>query len=215
MEAATQGDPGGFGGRGKLRIGHGEAEVYRSHGRRVDICSEGDIRLFSRRIVQVRLSPPMFGASPPRLPQPVTLFLLPKFSMMGFASAVEPLRSANRMSGRALYTWHILSKDGGPVTASNGIPVVPEAGIEKTERCETLILCGGLDVHLYRDKGVFAWLRRLDRQGADLDGQPRARPRRPPRRLSLHHPLGGPRRLPRGVPEHRGHDRAVRNRPQP
>ena len=73
----------------------------------------------------------MFGAPPPRLPQPVTLFLLPKFSMMGFASAVEPLRSANRMSGRALYTWHILSKDGGPVTASNGIPVVPEAGIEK------------------------------------------------------------------------------------
>jgi transcriptional regulator GlxA family with amidase domain len=110
----------------------------------------------------------MFGTSPPRLPQPITLFLLPKFSMMGFASAIEPLRSANRMSGRALYTWHILSKDGAPVIASNGIPVVPEAGIEKVERCETLILCGGLDVHLYRDKSVFAWLRRLDRQGADI-----------------------------------------------
>jgi len=51
----------------------------------------------------------MFGALPNRLPQPVTLFLLPKFSMMGFASAIEPLRSANRMSGRALYSWHILS----------------------------------------------------------------------------------------------------------
>jgi transcriptional regulator GlxA family with amidase domain len=88
--------------------------------------------------------------------------------MLGFASAFEPLRSANRMSGRALYSWHILSKDGSPVTASNGIPVVPEAGIEKVERCETLILCGGLDVHLYRDKSVFAWLRRLDRQGADI-----------------------------------------------
>jgi len=110
----------------------------------------------------------MFGTPPPRLPQPITLFLLPKFSMMGFASAIEPLRSANRMSGRALYTWHIPSKDGAPVIASNCIPVVPEAGIEKVERCETLILCGGLDVHLYRDKSVFAWLRRLDRQGADI-----------------------------------------------
>lgn len=64
----------------------------------------------------------MFGAPPTRLPQLITLFLLPKFSMMGFASAIEPLRSANRMSGRALYTWHILSKDGEPVTARAPIP---------------------------------------------------------------------------------------------
>ena len=77
----------------------------------------------------------MFGASSLRLPQPIALFLLPKFSMMGFASAIEPLRSANRMSGRELYTWHILSKDGTPVMASNGIPVVPEAGIDDAERC--------------------------------------------------------------------------------
>jgi transcriptional regulator GlxA family with amidase domain len=110
----------------------------------------------------------MFGAVPTHLPQPITFYLLPKFSMMGFTSAIEPLRSANRMSGQSLYTWHIVSKDGKPVAASNGILVIPESGIDRVDRCETLILCAGLDVHLYRDKAVFAWLRRLDRQGADI-----------------------------------------------
>ena len=39
--------------------------------------------------------------------------------MMAFTSAVEPLRSANRMSGRELYRWEVYTIDGGPVTASD------------------------------------------------------------------------------------------------
>ena len=43
--------------------------------------------------------------------------LLPGFSLMGFISAVEPLRVANRFRG-GLYRWHLLSVDGGPVLAA-------------------------------------------------------------------------------------------------
>ncbi len=39
--------------------------------------------------------------------------LLPGFSVMGFVSAVEPLRVANRFHAD-LYRWHVLSADGGP-----------------------------------------------------------------------------------------------------
>jgi transcriptional regulator GlxA family with amidase domain len=110
----------------------------------------------------------MFGSVPASLPQRIALFVVPQFAMMGFTSAIEPLRSANRMSGRELYSWHILSKDGQPVTASNGIAVVPEASIAEQPGYSTVIVCAGIDAHLYHDKAVFAWLRRLDRQGVDL-----------------------------------------------
>lgn len=101
-------------------------------------------------------------------PEPIGFLLVPKFSMIAFTTAVEPLRSANRMSGRRLYSWHLFSKDGGPVTASNGIAVTPEGAIASVESFPTMIVCGGIDVHLYHDKAVFSWLRRLARQGARI-----------------------------------------------
>jgi transcriptional regulator GlxA family with amidase domain len=110
----------------------------------------------------------MFGSVPASLPQPIAFFVVPQFAMMGFTSAIEPLRSANRMSGKRLYSWHILSKDGRPVTASNGIAVLPEAAIADAPAYPTVVVCAGIDAHLYADKSVFAWLRRLERKGADL-----------------------------------------------
>ncbi|MBX6322783.1 MAG: GlxA family transcriptional regulator [Rhodospirillaceae bacterium] len=107
----------------------------------------------------------MFGSPPSELPQRIGLFVVPQFAMMGFTSAIEPLRSANRLSGKRLYSWHIVSKDGAPVTASNGIAVVPEASIADPPRFTSLIVCAGIDAQRYDEKPVFAWLRRLDRQG--------------------------------------------------
>ena len=42
--------------------------------------------------------------------------LMPGFSAIGFISAIEPLRVANRFRGE-LYRWHVLSADGGAVLA--------------------------------------------------------------------------------------------------
>lgn len=110
----------------------------------------------------------MFGTAPSSLPQRIGFFVVPQFAMMGFSSAIEPLRSANRMSGRELYSWHILSTDGKPVAASNGIAVVPEASIADHQPFSTLVVCSGLNAHQYGDRQVFNWLRRLDRQGVDI-----------------------------------------------
>ncbi len=102
------------------------------------------------------------------VPEPVGFLLVPKFSLMAFTSALEPLRSANRMSGRNLYSWRVYSHDGGPVAASSGISMMPDAAISHLAHCPVMIVCAGLDVHLYREKEVFSWLRRLARQGARI-----------------------------------------------
>ena len=52
--------------------------------------------------------------------------LLPEFSFIGFAALVEPLRIANRFKPGA-YQWRMVSANGLPVTASNGIDLHPKA----------------------------------------------------------------------------------------
>ena len=56
----------------------------------------------------------MFSGSSHELPERIGFLIVPRFSMMAFFSAVEPLRIANRLSGRELYSWHIFSSDGTP-----------------------------------------------------------------------------------------------------
>ena len=53
----------------------------------------------------------------------VGFLLVPNFSMVAFSCAIEPLRSANRMSGRELFSWVISSSTGETVIASNGVVV--------------------------------------------------------------------------------------------
>ena len=101
-------------------------------------------------------------------PERIGFLLVPEFSMMALFSAVEPLRVANRLSGRPLYSWHIFSEDGEPVVASNGMSLVAEASIASVERFPCVAVCASFAPERYESKKLLAWLRRLDRQGSEL-----------------------------------------------
>src|SRR5262245_36117393 len=70
--------------------------------------SDSRHRLVCRRPA-LESRPTMFGAPPKELPQKLAFLLVPNFSMIAFTSAVEPLRLANRASGKQLYAWHLFS----------------------------------------------------------------------------------------------------------
>ena len=112
--------------------------------------------------------------SPAHAAAETILFLLvPDFSMIAFTSAIEPLRIANRLSGRRLYEWRLLSRDGEPVSASNGIAIQVGGAVADTEPpgsgvLPAVVLCGGLGSEHYQNRDVLAWLRRWDRRGAQL-----------------------------------------------
>jgi transcriptional regulator GlxA family with amidase domain len=94
-------------------------------------------------------------------PVRIAFFLVPQFSMMSFAAAIEPLRSANRTAGRCLFEWVLASADGAAVTASNGIPVgvggtleelgkpatsaKPADGSPANGRLDMVLVCAGLE----------------------------------------------------------------------
>jgi transcriptional regulator GlxA family with amidase domain len=110
----------------------------------------------------------MFGSAPREFPLRVGLILIPRFSLIAFTAAVEPMRVANRLSGRTLYEWRLFSIDGAPVQSSCGIALHPEGDLPAAEVCKTIVICGGLDIHRFDDKSLFSWLRRIDRQGAEI-----------------------------------------------
>ena len=112
--------------------------------------------------------PVMLGVPSVSFPKQVGFLLIPDFSLMSFSSAIEPLRSANRMSGCDLYRWHLFSVDGQPVEASNGIPFTPHAAIGDIARFSTVIVVAGLEPQNFRDKRTFSWLRQLARHGTQL-----------------------------------------------
>ena len=95
--------------------------------------------------------------------------LLPGFSSMGFISALEPLRVANRFRGE-LYRWHVLCCGGGAVLASNGMSVNAEGGFEALEAGATLLVVAGFDPLTPVTPALIQWLRRLDNDGVTLGG---------------------------------------------
>lgn len=105
-------------------------------------------------------------------PRRFVFLLLDRFTMLSFASAIEPLRIANRMAGRNLYTWSLAGEAGaqGEVTCSNGAAFRLDMGLADLQREDTLLVCGGIDVQRSTTKGIIGWLRREARRGVAMGG---------------------------------------------
>lgn len=101
-------------------------------------------------------------------PVRIGFFLVPKFSMMAFSSAVEPLRVANLIGGRELFRWHVFSRDGQPVEASNGMAVLAEGSIADSPHLSTLFVCASHEPLASIDRALGAWFRRLAVAGTTL-----------------------------------------------
>lgn len=100
-------------------------------------------------------------------PVRVAFLLVPRFSMMAFAAGVEPLRAANRLSGAQLFDWQLVSADGSPVEASNGISVAAQRPLAELGRVDMLITCAGLEApEIERNIKVHHQLRRLAHHGS-------------------------------------------------
>ncbi len=102
----------------------------------------------------------------------IVFFLIPQFTMLPFAAAVETLRIANRMLGYQAYEWRIASLDGQKVMSSSGICLEADTCLADERRYvsgenrpEMAIICSGIDVDQHINKSVNAWLREAYNRG--------------------------------------------------
>jgi hypothetical protein len=86
---------------------------------------------------------------------------------MALASAIEPLRIANRYL-KTPYTWRLLSLDGNAVADDNGILIQPHGSIAEEQALGTVILCADIQPDRYYSHALRTWLHRLKANGTTL-----------------------------------------------
>lgn len=102
-------------------------------------------------------------------PDKILFVLIPNFSMIALSGVIEPMRLANRLSGKTLYTWETASRDGGAVVASNGFSFNADVSVAEVKQTPSnIILCSGIDAHIYKDNAVIGWMRRWAREGSHI-----------------------------------------------
>ena len=96
--------------------------------------------------------------------------LLDGYSMIAFANALEVLRMANLLSGKRLYTWTVASVRGEATPASNGLSIANSGGFTDLDACDTVFVCGGVEVQKAISGVVVQDLRRRAARGQVLGG---------------------------------------------
>ncbi len=71
------------------------------------------------------------------MPLTVTLLVLDGSSIMCVASAVDPLRAANRISGETMFGWRTVSLDGEAPVTTSGLPVAVKRPLRPGRRGPT------------------------------------------------------------------------------
>lgn len=101
----------------------------------------------------------------------IAFLVLPECSHLGLAAAIEPLFVANWLAQRPLFAWTIVSADGQPVRASNGMIIPVEGDLAAAGQPATIFVLASFDPQrVVRTASVLGWLRRMARSGAEIGG---------------------------------------------
>ena len=87
--------------------------------------------------------------------------------MMAFTAAVDQIRMANRLSGKQIYEWIVLSDDGEPITASNDLTLSTTA-LKDAGPLDAVFVCGGINIEKHTSKSRNLWLREQTNRKAAL-----------------------------------------------
>jgi len=106
----------------------------------------------------------MSSHSESALPGVFNLLVVPNFTLMAYSSAVEPLRMANKLSGRDLYSWNTVSLTGEPTASSSGVKLPCDYSIRDELPRGGLLVCGGVDIHRANTPELQSWLKKAAKQ---------------------------------------------------
>lgn len=94
----------------------------------------------------------------------VTLLVVPESSMMSLASALDPMRAANRISGRSLFEWKIVTLSGDPASLTCGVPVTASQCLEECDGGDLLMVIAGFNQLEHVDRGHLKTIKQQSRK---------------------------------------------------
>lgn len=105
---------------------------------------------------------------PTKEPYRVGFLLVRNFTLIALATAVEPLRMANQLAGAPLYDWKLLTADGQPAQASDGITLMPDGSVQEAYHFDLVIVVAGVEVTRSFTSAETHWLRQMARRHVAL-----------------------------------------------
>jgi AraC family carnitine catabolism transcriptional activator len=111
----------------------------------------------------------------------LAFLVLPEFSHLGLAAAIEPLFVANWLAQRPVFEWTVISADGKPVRASNGMMISVQGDLASASDAKTVFVLASFEPASFerassklnwvaQQRPVLRWLKRLARFGVELGG---------------------------------------------
>ena len=86
---------------------------------------------------------------------------LANYSLIAVSNALEPLRMANRLVGKEVYEWSVVSLDGQPTESSSGLKLSPAGSLDKLGPVDILFVCGGINIREAVSPALVTGLRRV------------------------------------------------------
>ncbi len=107
-----------------------------------------------------------------RSDQPLTiaLLVLPQASILEVASALDPMRNANRQLGHEAFRWRVVSPDGAPVPLTCGISLPSSGPLSHAVGAEALITVAGYRLAEVATRPLIRDLRRIASRFALVGG---------------------------------------------
>jgi transcriptional regulator GlxA family with amidase domain len=91
----------------------------------------------------------------------LAFLVLPHASILEVASALDPLRAANRLAGAEHYRWRVVSPDGGAVPLTCGIELPAQGGLAAAEEADGLVVVAGYRLAEVATRGLIRDLARI------------------------------------------------------
>jgi len=91
--------------------------------------------------------------------------LIENFSHLAFACAIEPLRIANHVAGKTLYSWMLKSENGETAICSHRSVTLVDGGLDPLDSDDHLFVVSGINARSAATRPVLDYLRRQRRHG--------------------------------------------------
>ncbi len=98
---------------------------------------------------------------PATAPLTIAFFVLPQASILEVASALDPLRNANRHLGHEAYRWRVVTPDGQPVPLTCGIELPSTGNLADAIGADALIVIAGYRLADVATRPLIRDLRRI------------------------------------------------------
>lgn len=96
---------------------------------------------------------------------------MPQYSFYGLGAILDPLFILNWLAQEERFAWRLLSVDGRPVPASNGLPLATETTLPSPDALDSVFVLASFETKTYTgDKRAKLWLRHCAAAGVELGG---------------------------------------------